>query len=260
MDYSQVQELIKNAGIIMTKPISEKEIHLKGTADFVTARDIEVQQFIYEGLKTLYPNIGFIGEESTETEMQESKQQWILDPIDGTTNYIYGYNMSAISLALKDGDEIVFGIVYNPFTNELFEATKGQGAFLNGEPIKVSQKTKLRDSLVAVGTSPYYKELADDVFDKIKRIYMKTLDIRRTGSAALDLAYVACGRQDAYFEYNLKPWDYAAGSLIVKEAGGVICDASGKELIFNGRGNAVAACNSMVMQEMLDIVFVSKSS
>lgn len=125
---------------------------------------------------------------------------------------------------------------------------------MNGEPIKVSQKTKLCDSLVAVGTSPYHKEMADDVFDKIKKIYMKTLDIRRTGSAALDLAYVACGRQDAYFEYNLKPWDFAAGYLLVQEAGGIVKGADLDEIIHGKNANIVACCNETLMNELFEII------
>ncbi len=255
INYLKIKEIVLQAGNIMLKPISEAEIHEKGTADFVTARDIEVQQFIFTELKKRYPDIGFIGEEGTVEEEQEYKQQWILDPIDGTTNYIYGYNMSAISLALKDENEILFGVVYNPFTNELFEAVKGQGAFLNGEPIKVSQKNRLCDALVSVGTSPYYKELADDIFEIIKKIYMKTLDIRRMGSAALDLAYVACGRQDAYFEYNLKPWDYAAGYLLVKEAGGIVKTAKQEAVVHGKNENIVACCNEMIMREIAELLF-----
>lgn len=254
IDYIKIETIIRDAGEIMKSGISSGDIYIKGRADFVTQKDLEVQNYIFGELNKLYPDIGFIGEEEGKNIANESGMQWILDPIDGTTNYIYGYNMSAISLALKDKDKIVFGIVYNPFTNELFKAIKDKGAYLNDKPIKVSNVNSLTNALVAVGTSPYYKDLSVEVFDKIRRLFEESLDIRRSGSAALDLAYVACGRQDAYFEYSLKPWDYAAGCLILEEAGGIVKDTEGKELTYEDIIGIVACCNQSIFDEVMKII------
>lgn len=254
LDYNVIEKIVKNAGSIMKSGISSADIYIKGRADFVTQKDLEVQNYIFTELDKLYPHIGFIGEEDGKNISNESGMQWILDPIDGTTNYIYGYNMSAISLALKDNDKIVLGIVYNPFTNEMFKAIKDEGAYLNNEPIKVSNTDALVNSLVAVGTSPYYKHLSVQVFDKIRRLFEESLDVRRSGSAALDLAYVASGRQDAYFEYNLKPWDYAAGCLILEEAGGIVRDTDGKVLSYEDVTGIVACCNQSIFDEVMKII------
>lgn len=254
LNYNEIELMVRNAGNIMKSGVSSSDIYIKGRADFVTQKDLEVQNYIFTELNKLYPYIGFIGEEEGKSISNESGMQWILDPIDGTTNYIYGYNMSAISLALKDNDKIVFGMIYNPFTNEMFKAIRGEGAYLNDKPIKVSNTDTLTNALVAVGTSPYYKNLAVEVFDKIRHLFEESLDIRRSGSAALDLAYVASGRQDAYFEYNLKPWDYAAGCLILEEAGGIVKDTDGKELSYEAVIGVVACCNQKIFDEVMNII------
>ena len=145
---------------------------------------------------------------------------WILDPVDGTTNLIHDFQHSTISLAYAKGGKILFGVVYDPFHEECFTAELGKGAFLNGKPIQVSKKEQLGDCLTAIGTSPGCREHADENFARMRRIYDQCQDIRRIGSAALELSYVACGRLDGFYEENLKIWDYAAGSLLVTEAGG----------------------------------------
>ncbi len=254
LDYEKIENVIRSAGCIMMEGITNEDIYIKGRADFVTEKDLAVQKFIFARLAELNPEVGFIGEEEGKNIVNTSGLQWILDPIDGTTNYIYGYNMSAISLALKEKNEIIFGIVYNPFTNEMFKAIKGKGAFLNDVPIKVGKVERLENALVAVGTSPYYKDMSKVVFENIRKIFEESLDIRRSGSAALDLAYVAAGRQDAYFEYNLKPWDYSAGCLILEEAGGVVTDTEGKKLRYEDVTGVLACCNEKVYGEIMDIL------
>lgn len=252
VNYKEVRQFVVTAG---KRIVAEHNpaIYKKGRADFVTQTDLNVQTFIKDSLHKLYPQIDFMGEEET-VHVAADKPYWILDPIDGTTNYIYHYNHSAISLALKDDSGIVFGVIYNPFTDELFSAVRGEGSYLNGIPIKVNDTVSLDSALVAVGTSPYHKEIAHDVFSKIEQLYRYSLDIRRTGSAALDLAYVACGRQDAYFEYKLKPWDYAAGNLIVTEAGGVVQSIDKKLISYIQPSNIVACNNVNLMKEMLEIL------
>lgn len=199
----------------------------KGRADFVTSVDTGVQDFLERELLARYPGTQLLGEEGRRHEIDPNGAILILDPIDGTTNLIYDYRMSAVSLALCDGGEIVTGIVYNPFTEEMFTAEKSGGAYLNGVRIRVTTTKTVSESLIAIGTSPYEKERADRNFEVFKNIYKASLDIRRSGSAALDLYYVAVGRIDGFMEQNLKPWDFAAGMLILSEAGGVVTDYFG---------------------------------
>ena len=155
-----------------------------------------------------------------------------MDPIDGTTNLIYDYKLSAVSLGLYEQGEITMGIVYNPFTDEMFTAAKGEGAYLNGVSIHTSEEVELRNSIISYGSCPYDKSHAKELFPMFERIFVNCADFRRTGSAAIDFCYVACGRQHGFLELNLKPWDYAAGSLIVQEAGGVVTDWKAEKLPF----------------------------
>lgn len=253
IDYEIVNKIIIDAGEIIQNTSAKNNIYTKGVADFVTKTDIEVQEFIMKELQYKFPNIGFLGEEK-HINIKTGTSQWILDPIDGTTNYIYNYRHSAISLALRNNDEIIYGIVYNPFTKEMFTAFKGKGAYLDNQPIKVNDTTKMANALIAVGTSPYYKNMSKALFVKIQEIFSKSLDIRRTGSAALDLAYVACGRHDAYFEYKLKPWDYAAGYLLVKEAGGLVGNITGENISFENISDIIAGCSSELLEQLGDIL------
>ena len=193
---------------------------------------------------------GFLAEEQ-ENPDYSGKPAWILDPIDGTTNLIHDYRMSAVSLAFYDGREVVFGAVYNPFTEELFTAEKGKGAFLNGKLIRCTETQAIGSCLAAIGTAPYYKEEAAQNFERFQKVFLACQDIRRSGSAALDLCYVACGRIDAYFERHLKPWDYAAGLLLVWEAGGCVTDWQGKALDVTRR-NDVLATNGRVHEWFLE--------
>lgn len=157
------------------------------------------------------------------------KDIYIVDPIDGTTNFMKGYQMSAISAALAKDGEVICGVVYNPYLDELFTAGKGQGAFLNGKPIHVSG-APLSEGLVLFGTSPYHESLAEQSFQTAYQYFKQALDVRRSGSAALDLCSIAAGRAELFFELILQPWDYAAGSLLIQEAGGVITDMEGGQI------------------------------
>ena len=219
-------------------------------ADYVTQVDFSVQKHLTEELARLYPDIQFLGEEGQKHALDWMRPVWILDPVDGTTNLIHDFQESCVSLGLWDGRELVFGCVYNPFHEELFTAVKGQGAYLNGKKMTVSDRPDLRHSLIMVGTSPYEKNRADEVFDKMKRLFVASEDIRRSGSAAIDLCTVACGRADGFFEYNLKPWDYAASAAIIMEAGGSVTGLDGKP-IFPGENAVVVASNGHIQQELL---------
>lgn len=224
----------------------------KGRADFVTAVDTSVQAILREKLLSQYPDSGFMGEEGEHKAVDLSGKIWILDPVDGTTNLIHDYKMSAVSLGLLDCGEPVMGIIYNPFTEELFYAEKGRGAYLNGERIRVSGEEHMLNALIAFGTSPYDKQLADVNFRMIKEAYLRSGDIRRSGSAALDLAYIACGRIDGFFERNLKPWDYCAGICVVNEAGGRVTNMHNGAVTFD-KNSDILASNGKIHDELMEI-------
>lgn len=246
-------ELIKSTKAIVLDRASAREIMIKGRADFVTNVDIGVQKFLRPRLKDMFPDVQFMSEETENSDIDMSSKVWVLDPIDGTTNLIHDYRMSAVSLALVDDGVPLMGVIYNPFTDEIFYAEKGKGAYLNGEKISVTSSEKLENSLISVGTSPYRKELAEQNFEIIKKFFERSEDIRRSGSAALDLCYTACGRCDGYFERNLKPWDYAAGVVILREAGGTVTDISGNEPSYAVPTDIVAS-NGKIHKAMMDII------
>lgn len=221
MDIRDVIELVKQAKPFIQNRDMADHIKVKGPADYVTQVDTNVQKFLSEKLYELAPQIQFLGEEEGLHAMS-SDTFWILDPVDGTTNLIHDYQHSTVSLGLYEKGEIVMGVIYDPFREEVFHAEKGKGSFRNGEPIHAARAGTLGETIVAIGTAPYQKELAHENFQRFERIFMKCQDIRRTGSAAMDLAYVACGRIGGFFEARLQPWDFAAGMLLVEEAGGRI--------------------------------------
>ena len=230
IEIQNIIKIVEDAAGILSQRDLIGDISVKGPADFVTEADKDIQQFIQAELLVQYPDIQFLGEEDSQKEVDFYGKMWVLDPVDGTTNLIHDYRSSAISLALFEAGKPVFGIIYQPYTKELFWAQKGKGAFLGTERISVSEAGSLSESIVNVGTSPYKKELADENFELIKKVFCKSQDIRRSGSAALDLAWIACGRSDAFFERNLKLWDFAAGWIIIEEAGGKIADFNGMEI------------------------------
>lgn len=246
--------LIRETKEIALDTDSAKDITTKGQADFVTKVDFAVQDFLKPRLKELYPEVQFMSEEKDNSDINMSGRVWVLDPIDGTTNLIHDYRMSAVSLGMLENGIPVLGIVYNPFTEEMFYAEHGKGAYLNGKRIVVSSADRVESSLISVGTSPYYKQkLADKIFDIIKRLYMQSQDIRRCGSAALDLCYVAAGRIDGYFEYNLKPWDYTAGIVILREAGGFVTNTAGEEPDYDKPSDIVAS-NGRIHEQLCGII------
>lgn len=228
MSIEDIKSIVKEAGQYILQHRNQKII-TKGKDDYVTEIDLYVQNKIKESLYKLYPDIQFIGEENQLHNADFDHPCWVLDPIDGTTNYIHDYKCSVVSLALLDKGKTILGIVYNPYLDEMFEAQYQQGALLNGEPIHVSDEKDLSKGLIAVGTSPYYKdeETVSGNFNIMKEVLMHCTDIRRSGSATLDMVNTACGRVEAYLERNVKLWDYAAARLIVEEAGGIVCDYDG---------------------------------
>lgn len=233
--------------------IETLSIETKGVHDYVTQFDKESERRIVARLKELIPESGFIAEEGTATRNGNEEYLWIVDPLDGTTNFIHGFHTTCVSIGLSYRNEMVLGVVYELWAEECYCACKDEeGAYLNGHPIRVSAAATMNDSLIATGF-PYTN------FSKMEQ-YMRYLEwtmrhthgVRRFGSAAADLVYVACGRVDGFFEYGLKPYDVAAGAYIVQKAGGSVCDFSGgSDWLF---GATIIASNGAVAQEFLSSV------
>tara|TARA_R110002096_G_scaffold126532_3_gene273630 strand:- start:62374 stop:63162 length:789 start_codon:yes stop_codon:yes gene_type:complete len=231
--------------------VSDSQIETKSLNSLVSFVDKGAEEMLVVGLKKILPEAGFIAEEGTETTKGE-KLNWIIDPLDGTTNFLHNIPVFAISIALMEEDEIVAGVVYEIGQKECFYAWKNGGAFLNDKPIKVSQKESLSDTLIATGFPYYDFERLEEFIGIIKSFIHKTRGLRRMGSAATDLAYVACGRFDGFFEYGLSPWDVAAGVILVKEAGGVVCDYSlGDDYLFGGE---IAATSAKIHLEFMELI------
>jgi len=206
--------------------ISAEDIALKQTSDFVTRVDKESEDIIIKTIRKNFPHHLFLTEESIR-EAGTGRYRWIIDPLDGTTNYIHGFPVFSVSIALEYQKDIISGVVFDPLRDELFTAEKGKGAFLNERRIRVSSANDLKDSLITTGFPFRKKEFVDPYLKLFKNIFMKVSDLRRAGSAALDLAYLACGRCEGFFEIGLSPWDIAAGEVLIKEAGGVVTDFGG---------------------------------
>lgn len=231
--------------------VSTQNIEYKGLNDLVSFVDREAEQLIIEKLKPLLPDAGFLAEENT-VKQQHNKYLWIIDPLDGTTNYLHGVPCYSVSIALLENHVPVLGVVHEINLNETFYAWKKSNAYLNGKEISVSKVTHLKDALIATGF-PYtnYSRLKEymQVFDYCMK---HTHGLRRPGSAAVDLAYTAAGRYDAFFEYGLNAWDVAAGAFIVQQAGGCVTDFSGKEnYIF---GKEILAANSLIYAEFYRVI------
>ncbi|MFW5754245.1 MAG: inositol monophosphatase family protein [Marinilabiliaceae bacterium] len=227
------------------------DVETKGRNDFVTEIDKTSEEKLVKALGELVPEAGFIAEENTSNK-EGNTYNWIIDPIDGTTNFIHGLYPYAISIALQENQEMVLGVVYEIGMDECFYAWKGGPALLNGTEIKVSETSAVADSLIATGF-PYTNYSRINNFMETLDYFMKNSHgLRRLGSAAADLAYVACGRFDAFYEYSLKPWDVAAGAFIIQQAGGKVSDFKGGNNYLHG-GEIVTA-NGAMFQEMKDVI------
>lgn len=256
INIEELEALLKKAGKLFADRNAAAHTREKGVADYVTEVDFAVQQFIRRRLEELYPEVQFLSEEKSNEEIDKDGLVWVLDPVDGTTNLIHDYRASVISLALMQKGSVVLGMIYNPYTDELFSAQKGKGSYCNGQKIEVSGAKTMEKCLISIGTSPYYKEMAEKNFKVFQAIFKDCQDIRRSGSAALDLAYVACGRIEAYFERNLKIWDYAAGMLLVRESGGQVTDYRGNDADTEMISNITAAnpkINSVLTEKYLHL-------
>ncbi len=247
-----VIQLVKKTGeYIKEEAAGAKQIEVKGLNDFVTHIDKGSEERLVAGLSALLPEAGFIAEEGTSDKIGE-EYNWIIDPIDGTTNFIHGLSPYAISVALEYNKKIILGVVYELGMDECFYSWEGADTYLNGTQVFISSARQVKDSLIATGF-PYSDFSIMENFMKSMDYFMRNSHgLRRLGSAATDLAYVACGRFEAFYEYNLKPYDVAAGAFLVQQAGGMNCDFSGGDDYIYGK-QIISAC-PRVFNEFKDII------
>lgn len=268
LDYDKIISLVYNAGTFVLSRGKEFSKENKNDYDFVTEIDTKISKFLKDELGKLYPEVGFVTEE--EQIHTYNDNIFILDPIDGTTNLIYDYKVSSISLAYIENGKVFFGIVFNPFSGEMFIGMKDKGSYLydvtNGidelltqdilhcltNRLRVSDRG-LKESLVEFGAAASHKKMADDIFSRGSRVFKECLDLRRACSTAITLCYIAAGRLDGYFEKVIKPWDYAAGMLILSEAGGMSSDWEGRALPLDRNGTIICS-NTVIHNELIKLM------
>lgn len=243
---NEIEKIARQAGELITSHTIESVTQKTQISDIVTDLDVKSQELILSLCKQLIPESSYVAEEDMNRQVNEG-YTWVIDPIDGTTNFAYDYHHSCISIALLYEKKGYIGVVYNPYLDECFVGIEGIGSFLNGQRIQVS-KNDMAHALCVVGTSPYNKKLADHTFDQMKKLFLKGRDLRRSGSAALDCCYVACGRVDAFYEEQLSPWDYAAGKIIIENAQGKVKALNGSFDYLKPVG--IIASNSVCFEEV----------
>lgn len=250
------REAAREAGEMLRTNFHERrEIHFKGMVDLVTNFDKDAQDMIYTRLSSAFPDHDFIAEEGL-IRKKGAEYRWVIDPLDGTTNYAHRFPIFTVSIALEKKGRVILGVVNDPMREEMFSAAEGEGAFLNGRRVKVSSVTDLNRSLLATGF-PYDVRVSDvNNIDHFNHFLVRAQAIRRCGSAAMDLCYVACGRFDGFWELKLSPWDMAAGCLIVREAGGRTSDFEGNE--FSIYKPEVLASNGRIHEQMRDVLRLGK--
>ena len=246
------EEIAREAGMFLKNRInSEHTIDYKGEINLVTEADKISEGMITSKIASLFPDHDILAEEFTYTT-RGSDFTWIIDPLDGTTNYAHGYPFFCVSIALERLDTIIVGIVYDPMLDEMFVAEKGKGAFLNDRAIHVSNTNRVIKGLLATGFPYDIREDSHNNLNYFNTMILKAQAIRRAGSAALDLAYVAAGRFDGFWELKLNPWDIAAGWLLVEEAGGIVTDMQGKDYYLESP--SILASNGRIHKEMMDVL------
>lgn len=251
-----VEELAREGGAILRKSYGMRQtIHFKGEINLVTDVDRESEKHILGRIRERFPDHGLLSEESPE-HRSPSPYRWIVDPLDGTTNYAHGYPCFCVSVAVEHEGAVVAGAVYDPLLDESFTAANGEGAFRNGERIAVSKIAGLRKSLLATGFAYDVNTSTDDNFDYFRAFVLTGQAIRRDGSAALDLCYLACGRFDGFWELKLKPWDTAAGLLILHEAGGISTRLDGGP--YDIHQPDLLASNGLLHAQMVEVLRTAK--
>jgi myo-inositol-1(or 4)-monophosphatase len=255
-NYEEVRRIaeaaVREAGRFLAENLPKRgDIRYKGEVDLVTKFDTAAQDLLFERLSSAFPDDGFLAEEGL-SKAGRSGRRWIADPLDGTTNFAHTFPLFSVSVALEDRGDVVLGLVYDPMREEFFRAEEGGGAFLNDRPIRVSKVNELGRSLLATGFPYDIRENPVNNLDHWSRFLVRAQAIRRCGSAALDLCYVACGRFDGFWELKLNPWDVAAGALIVRSAGGLVTDFSGGESGIEDR--EIVASNEAIHGEMIEVL------
>ena len=245
-----LEPIAREAGALLMSYFDQHiKIEYKGDVDLVTAADRASEKLIVERLQAKWPQHGIVGEEGTRRDT-DAEYRWYVDPLDGTTNFAHGYPVFCVSIALaRQDDQLEVGVLYDPTRNELFSAERGSGATLNGEPMHVSKTTRLAESILGTGF-PSHKRHKNPNIHFYHQLTLRSHGVRRAGSAALDLANVAAGRYDGFWEFNLNPWDTAAGVLIVQEAGGTVTRFDGAPFRLDSR--EVLASNSLIHEELLE--------
>lgn len=250
------EDLARGAGEILRSNYGRKQsIHYKGEINLVTEVDRQSEAYLMGRIRSAFPDHGILSEESSEV-LSPSPYRWIVDPLDGTTNYAHNYPCFCVSIAVERNGELLAGAVFDPLLEELFTATPGKGAFRNGERIHVSATEKLRQSLLATGFAYDVKTSRDNNLEFFREFVFTGQAIRRDGSAALDMCYLACGRFDGFWELKLRPWDTAAGLLILTEAGGVATRLDGSS--YDIHQPDILASNGRIHGQMLDVVRKTK--
>lgn len=256
---SQTLAITKQAGLYLLqefKTFNQKAIETKSHNQLVSYVDITAEKMLVEGLEKLLPEAGFITEENTINKFSD-KLNWIIDPLDGTTNFMHGIPVFAVSIALQKGEETLLGVVYDVCNDAMFYADE-TGAFCNGKPIRVSVNKDLNKSLLATGFPYYDFDGMENYMNVLKELMQHTHGLRRLGSAAIDLAYVACGKFEGFFEYGLSPWDVAGGAYIIRQAGGNVTDfKGGNDYIF---GKTIVAANHHLYETFFNIIYQNFNS
>ncbi len=251
-ELSVAEEAANTAGKILNRLFGRVSyITKKGDIDLVTEADFQAEKAILEIIGRNFPQDNILAEETGGQE-HTSGRTWLIDPLDGTTNFVHGFPFFAVSIALEVEKKIVLGVVHNPFMNELFEASKGTGAFLNKKPLQVSRMQNLKQALLATGFPYDIHERPERIMELLEKMVVKAQGVRRPGSAAIDMCYVAAGRLDGFWEQDLKPWDTAAGSIIVEEAGGKLSTFQGEP--YTPYLNSVVAANPFIHQAMIEVL------
>ena len=250
-----IQAALKGGEILIKNRRKTKKVRYKGRVNLVTGVDFESEGAILKIIRKSFPEHQILTEESQQEE-KDSLYKWIIDPLDGTTNYAHDFPSYCVSVALEEKGQIVLGVVYNPILNELFVAEKGKGAYLNNKKIFVSKTIKLSDSLLATGFPYDIRESDINNLDHFANFAIRAQAIRRAGSASLDLCYLAIGRFDGFWELKLSPWDTAAGSLLVEEAGGKVTDFSGGKYSIYKKD--ILATNGKIHREMIEVLKLGK--
>jgi myo-inositol-1(or 4)-monophosphatase len=232
--------------------LEKLQVSLKGPANFVTSADRRAEETLYQELSKARPGYGFLGEEGGHREGADKSHRWIVDPLDGTTNFLHGIPQFAISIALEREDSVIAGLIYNPASEELFIAERGKGAFMNDQRIRVAGRKRLADAVIACGLPHIGRGDLVLARKETGAMQEQVAGLRRFGAAALDLAWVAAGRLDGYWERDIKPWDMAAGFILVREAGGYISDCDGGDDMF-AKGHVVAG-NEPIQKELLHVL------